>query len=94
MRVPARATLISIFLIISISSLAKAAEQDFGKDNEWVIFRGPILLDEIDDILSQLQKKEPKLIILNSYGGEVLGALRLAEYYLINIGFQKSLTEI
>jgi len=80
LRVLVYRTFISILLIFNLGSLAKAAELQFGKDNEWVIFNGPILFDEIDEILSELREKEPKLIMLNSYGGEVSGAMRLAKY--------------
>ena len=80
MRVLVYRTFISILLIFNLGPLAKAAELQFGKDNEWVIFNGPILFDEIDEILSELREKEPNLIMLNSYGGEVSGALRLAKY--------------
>lgn len=71
MRVLVYRTFISILLIFNLVPLAKAAELQFGKDNEWVIFNGPILFDEIDEILSELREKEPNLIMLNSYGGEV-----------------------
>ena len=53
-------------LIISSQSPATAGELLFGKDNEWVVFQGPILLEEVDQILSQLEDKKPKLILLNS----------------------------
>jgi hypothetical protein len=66
--------------MISGQSFAKAGELVFGKDNELVFFQGPIILDEIDDIQSQLDEKKPKLISLNSIGGNVLGALRFAKY--------------
>ena len=75
-----RTILITIILILSSHSPATAGELLFGKDNEWVVFKGPIILDEIDDILSQLDEKKPKLILLNSIGGNVLGALRFAKY--------------
>lgn len=67
-------------VILSGQSPATAGELLFGKDNEWVVFKGPIVLDEIDDILSQIDEKKPKLISLNSIGGNVLGALRFARY--------------
>ena len=79
MRVLVYRTFISILLIINLGPLAKAAELQFGKDNEWVIFNGPILSAGIDDVLSELREKKPKLIMLDSYGGEVSGALRLAK---------------
>jgi len=57
-----------------------AGELFFGKDYGWVVFQGPILTEEMDEILSQLEDKKPKLILLNSIGGNVLGALRFARY--------------
>ena len=44
-------------VILSGQSPATAGELLFGKDNEWVVFKGPIILDEIDDILSQIDEK-------------------------------------
>ena len=67
-------------VILSGQSPATAGELLFGKDKKWVVFKGPIILDEIDDILSQIDEKKPKLISLNSIGGNVLGALRFARY--------------
>ena len=67
-------------LIISSQSPVTAGELLFGKDNEWVVFQGPILPEEVDQILSQLDDKKPKLILLNSIGGNVSGAIRFAQY--------------
>jgi len=75
-----RSFILAIFLAFGSQSPVTAGELLFGKDNEWVVFQGPIILDEIDDILSQLDEKKPKLISLNSIGGNVLGALRFAKY--------------
>ena len=44
------------------------------------MFQGPILSEEVDGILSQLEDKKPKLILLNSIGGNVSGAVRFARY--------------
>ena len=44
------------------------------------MFQGPILTEEMDEILSQLEDKKPKLILLNSIRGNVLGASRFARY--------------
>ena len=67
-------------VILSGQSPATAGELLFGKDNEWVVFQGPILLEEVDQILSQLDDKKPRLILLNSIGGNVSGAVRFARY--------------
>ena len=75
-----RPLILTIFLAFGSQSPATAGELFFGKDDEWVVFHGPILLEEVDQILSQLEDKKPKLILLNSIGGNVLGALRFARY--------------
>ena len=73
-------SLLTLALIISSQSPATAGELLFGKDNEWVVFQGPIILEEVDQILSQLDDKKPRLILLNSIGGNVSGAVRFARY--------------
>jgi len=73
-------SLLTFALIISSQSPATAGELLFGKDNEWVVFQGPIILEEVDQILSQLDDKKPRLILLNSIGGNVSGAVRFARY--------------
>ena len=74
-------TILLVMLLIFVSySPLTAGKLKFSEGNELVFFQGPILLDEIDDILSQLDEKKPKLISLNSIGGNVLGALRFAKY--------------
>ena len=73
-------SLLALALIISSQSPATAGELLFGKDNEWVVFQGPIILEEVDQILSQLDDKKPRLILLNSIGGNVSGAVRFARY--------------
>ena len=71
---------LAILLAFGSQSPATAGELFFGKDNEWVVFQGPILSEEVDGILSQLEDKKPKLILLNSIGGNVSGAVRFARY--------------
>ena len=74
-------TILLVMLLIFVSySPLTAGKLKFSEGNELVFFQGPILLDEIDDIISQLDEKKPKLILLNSIGGNVLGALRFAKY--------------
>ena len=75
-----RTVFLATLLAFSGQSPVTAGELKFSEGNELVFFQGPILLDEIDDILSQLDEKKPKLILLNSIGGNVLGALRFAKY--------------
>ena len=80
MKHAARSTVLAILLIFGSQSSATAGKLKFSESNELVFFHGPILLDEIDDILSQVDEKKPKVISLNSIGGNVLGALRFARY--------------
>ena len=75
-----RSIVLAILLIFGSQPSATAGKLTFSKGNELVFFHGPILLNTIDDILSQLDEKKPKLILLNSIGGNVLGALRFAKY--------------
>ena len=80
LKYPIRPFILTILLAFGSQSPAMAGELFFGKDDGWVLFQGPILTEEMDEILSQLEDKKPKLILLNSIGGNVLGALRFARY--------------
>ncbi|MEJ6708200.1 MAG: hypothetical protein QNK92_05200 [Amylibacter sp.] len=73
-------SLLTLALIISSQSFARAGELFFGEGDEWVVFQGSILTKEIDGLLFQLDDKKPKLILLNSVGGNVSGAIRFAQY--------------
>ena len=75
-----RTLILTIFLAFVGQFPATAGELFFGKDDEWVVFQGPILTKEIDGLLSQLDDKKPKLILLNSIGGTVSAAVRFAKY--------------
>ena len=61
-----RPLILTIFLVFSSQSPATAGELLFGEGDKWVVFQGPILLEEVDQILSQLDDKKPKQILLNS----------------------------
>ena len=73
-------SLLTLVLIISSQSFARAGELFFGEGDEWVVFQGPILSENVDALLSQLDDKKPKLILLNSIGGSVSAAVRFAKY--------------
>ena len=75
-----RFSLLTLALIISSQSFARAGELFFGEGDEWVVFHGPILSENVDALLSQLDDKKPKLILLNSIGGSVSAAVRFAKY--------------
>lgn len=73
-------SLLTFALIISGQSFARAGELVFGEGDKWVVFQGPILTEEMDGILSQLDDKKPEQILLNSVGGNLTGAMRFARY--------------
>ena len=73
-------SLLTFALIISGQSFARAGELIFGEGDKWVVFQGPILTEEMDEILSQLDDKKPEQILLNSVGGNLTGAIRFAKY--------------
>ena len=72
--------ILAFLLAFGSQSPATAGELFFGKDSEWIVFQGPILSEEVDGILSQLEDRKPKLILLDSIGGNVSGAIRFARY--------------
>jgi hypothetical protein len=73
-------SLLTFALIISGQSSVKAGELLFGEGDKWVVFQGPIRTEEMDGLLSQLDEKKPKQILLNSVGGNLTGAMRFARY--------------
>ena len=73
-------SLLTFALIISGQSFARAGELIFGEGDKWVLFQGPIRTKEMDGLLSQLDDKKPKQILLNSVGGNLTGAMRFARY--------------
>ena len=73
-------SLLTFALIFSGQSFARAGELLFGEGDKWVVFQGPIRTKEMDGLLSQLDDKKPKQILLNSVGGNLTGAMRFARY--------------
>ena len=73
-------SLLTFALIFSGQSFASAGELLFGEGDKWVVFQGPIRTKEMDGLLSQLDDKKPKQILLNSVGGNLTGAMRFARY--------------
>ena len=73
-------SLLTFALIISGQSFARAGELIFGEGDKWVVFQGPIRTKEMDGLLSQLDEKKPKQILLNSVGGNLTDAMRFARY--------------
>ena len=75
-----RTILITIILILSSHSPAFSDVTFEGVNNEIVIFTGFIKADEMNEILEEIKAKKPKQMILDSYGGDVPSAGRLARY--------------
>ena len=75
-----RTTLTATFMMLASAVHATAGELFFRNDNQWVVFQGPMLSEEVDGILSKLEDRNPKLILLDSIGGNVSGAIRFARY--------------
>ena len=71
---------IAILLIFGGQFQAVAGTLTFSKDNALALFQGRIVLDDVDNILSQLTDKKPKLILLDSIGGNIYGALQFAKH--------------
>ena len=70
-----RTTLTATFMMLAPAVHATAGELFFGNDNQWVVFQGPILSEEVDGILSKLEDRNPKLILLDSIGGNLSGGI-------------------
>jgi len=75
-----RTILLSIILILSSYFPALSDVTFEGANNEIVMFTGYIKADEMDEILEEIKAKKPKKMILNSYGGDLPSAGRLARY--------------
>ena len=75
-----RTTLITIILILSSHFPALSDVTFEGANNELVMFTGYIKADEMDEILEEIKAKKPTQIILDSYGGNIRSAERLASY--------------
>jgi len=80
-------SLLTFALIISGQSFARAGELIFGEGDKWVVFQGPILTEEMDGILSQLDDKKPEQILLNSVGGNLSGLLNMCVKKKWRLGF-------
>ena len=55
-----------------------------GANNEIVILTGFIETEELDEMLEEMKAKKPTQMILDSYGGNVRSAGRLAQYIYDN----------
>ena len=79
-----RTTLITIILILSSYFPALSDVTYEGANNEIVILTGSIEIEELDEMLEVMKTKKPNQMILDSYGGNIRSAERLAQYIYEN----------
>ena len=75
-----RTILITIILILSSHFPALSDVTFEGANNEIVILTGSIEIEELDEMLELMKTKKPTQMILDSYGGNIRSAERLAQY--------------
>jgi len=79
-----RTILITIILILSSHFPALSDVTFEGANNEIVILTGSIETEELDEMLEVMKTKKPTQMILDSYGGNIRSAERLAQYIYEN----------
>ena len=79
-----RIILITIIFILSSHFPALSDVTFEGANNEIVILTGSIEIEELDEMLEVMKTKKPTQMILDSYGGNILSAERLAQYIYDN----------
>ena len=79
-----RTILITIILILSSYFPALSDVTFEGANNEIVILTGSIEIEELDEMLEVMKTKKPTQMILDSYGGNIRSAERLAQYIYEN----------
>ena len=79
-----RTILITIILILSSYFPAFSDVTFEGANNEIVILTGSIEIEELDEMLEVMKTKKPTQMILDSYGGNIRSAERLAQYIYEN----------
>ena len=74
-----------IFLVLVYINKPALSDVTFeGANNEIVILTGSIEIEELDEMLELMKAKKPTQMILDSYGGNVRSAERLAQYIYDN----------
>ena len=76
-----RFTLVLVFLFLA--GLGATVHADlilFTKENDLAALQGFITSNNAEEAITQLRIKKPRAIILNSYGGDISGAVQLAKY--------------
>jgi hypothetical protein len=79
-----RTILITIILILNSHSPALSDVTFEGANNEIVILTGSIETEELDEMLEVMKTKKPNQMILDTYGGNIRSAERLAQYIYEN----------
>ena len=79
-----RTIMLSIILILSSYFPALSDVTFEGANNEIVILTGSIEIEELDEMLEVMKTKKPTQMILDSYGGNIRSAERLAQYIYDN----------
>ena len=79
-----RTILITIILILSSYFPALSDVTFEGANDEIVILTGLIEIEELDEMLEVMKTKKPTQMILDSYGGNIRSAERLAQYIYEN----------
>ena len=79
-----RTILLTIILILNSHFPALSDVTFEGANNEIVILTGSIEIEELDEMLEVMKTKNPTQMILDSYGGNIRSAERLAQYIYDN----------
>ena len=79
-----RTILLTIILILSSHYPALSDVTFEGANDEIVILTGLIEIEELDEMLELMKAKKPTQMILDSYGGNIRSAERLAQYIYDN----------
>jgi len=76
-----RFTPIIVFLFLTgLGATVHADSILFTKDNDLAALQGFISSNNAEEAITQLRIKKPRAIILDSYGGDISGAVQLAKY--------------
>ena len=59
---------------------AYAKSLHFTEDEDWAALQGPITANNVAEAITELRIRKPRAIILDSYGGDISGAVQLAKY--------------
>jgi hypothetical protein len=72
---------IIVFLFLTgLGTTVHAELLIFSKGNDWAALQGAITANNAAEAITQLRIKKPRAIILDSYGGDISGAVQLAKY--------------